>query len=232
VTPSTGNVITTIAGLTLRRLVRGRAVWISIAIALLPVGFVLLVHGGHKPVRMLIDLFLIEELLLAVLPPLFVASSIGEELEDRTATYLWSRPIRRWAVLAGKLVALVPIAVVLLVAGWTAAVGLELGHLPRNLSSMGAVAYGAVAMSLVAAGIATLVPKHGMALTIAYVLFIDLPIGALPASIRQLSMMHHLRVLASLPSSEDSRLGAAIGIAIIAAVWSAIALWRIRRREA
>lgn len=229
--PGTASVIGTIAALTLRRLVRGRAVWISVAIALLPVAFSALVHEHHRITRRLMDLFVIEELLLAVLPAMFVASSIGEEIEDRTTTYLWSRPVGRWAILAGKLVALVPIASALLVVGWVGAVEVQFHHLP-DAASVAGIAGGTLVLSLIAAGMATLVPKHGMALTIAYVLFFDLPIGALPASIRELSVTHHLRVLALGVTGDDSRTVAAIGVAVIACVWGAIALWRIRRREA
>jgi ABC-type transport system involved in multi-copper enzyme maturation permease subunit len=229
--PGTATIIGTIAALTVRRLVRGRAVWISVAIALLPVAFSALMHERHRITRPLTDLFVIEELLLAVLPAMFVASSIGEEIEDRTTTYLWSRPIGRWAILAGKLVALVPIASALIVAGWIGAVEVQFHHLPDAASVAGIVA-GTLVLSLIAAGMATLVPKHGMALTIAYVLFFDFPIGALPASIRQLSVSHHLRVLSLDLTGDDSRTVAAIGITAIACVWAAIALWRIRRREA
>ena len=229
--PSTANVIATIAGLTLRRLLRGRAVWVSVAMALLPVLFSALVHEHHRMARRLTDLFVIEELLLAVLPAMFVASSIGEEIEDRTTTYLWSRPVGRWAILAGKLVALVPIASVLLVVGWIGAVEVQFHHRPDAISIV-TIAAGTLALSLLAAAMATLVPKHGMALTIAYLLFFDLPIGALFASIRQLSVTHHLRVLALDLTGDDSRPVAAIGVAVIACVWGAIALWRIRRREA
>src|SRR5690606_319638 len=35
---------------------------------------------------------------------LLAAPAIAEEIEDKTYAYLWSRPISRWTVLAGKLV--------------------------------------------------------------------------------------------------------------------------------
>src|SRR5207237_965006 len=57
-------------------------------------------------------------MILAILPPLFVSSSIGEEIEDRTTTYLWSRPLARWTVVGGKLLALVPVVLALALGGW------------------------------------------------------------------------------------------------------------------
>jgi ABC-2 type transport system permease protein len=223
-------VIGTIAAVTLRRLVRGRAVWIGLAIAALPIVFAIAARGRTGTRGGVLDLLILLELLFAVLPPLFVASSIGDDIEDRTTTYLWSRPLPRWTILAGKLLALVPIVVALQVASGAAALAIA-GAL--SASACIAMAAGAAAASLVAAGIATLVPKHGMALTICYVLLFDLPVGFLPASLRQASITHQVRTVAGLdPTITDAAATAAIGMAAVAGVWLALALYRIRRLEA
>jgi ABC-2 type transport system permease protein len=219
----------TIAALTVKRLLRGRAVWIGLGIAALPLIFAVVARsrGGHVP-----DLVILLELLFAVLPPLFVASSIGDEIEDRTTTYLWSRPVPRWTILAGKLVALVPIVIALQVA--TAAAALAIADASAvTVRACVAMAAGAAAASLISAGIATLVPKHGMALAICYVLLFDLPVGFLPASLRQASITHNVRTVAGLDSMiADAAPTAAIAIAVVAGVWLALALYRIRRLEA
>ena len=219
----------TIAALTVKRLLRGRTVWIGLGIAALPLIFAAVARrrGGHVA-----DLVILLELLFAVLPPLFVASSIGDEIEDRTTTYLWSRPVPRWTILAGKLVALVPIVIALQVA--TAAAALAIAGGPAlSIRACAAMASGAAAASLVAAGIATLVPKHGMALAICYVLLFDLPVGFLPASLRQASITHDVRTVAGLdPTFADAVSPAAVGMVVVAGVWLALALYRIRRLEA
>jgi hypothetical protein len=220
-------VTATIAALTLKRVVRGRAPWVGIAIAALPVIFAVVAQGRTR--GGINDLFFIEELLLAVLPPLFVASSIGEEIEDRTTTYLWSRPLPRWTVLAGKLLALVPVVVALQIASCTAALAIAAALTPRACLAIGA---GAAAMSLIAAGIATLVPKHGMALTICYVLLFDLPVGLLPASLRQMTISHQVRVLAGFDPVYTDAVAAAIAMCVVGGIWLALALLRIRRLEA
>ena len=79
-------------------------------------------------------------------------------------------------MLAGKLCALVPIVIALIVGGWYAGIRIwtERGAVARSAASRSPPV--CVAASLVAAGIATVVPKHGMALTIGYML-VDLFIG-------------------------------------------------------
>jgi ABC-type Na+ efflux pump permease subunit len=176
------------------------------------------------------ELLSFQLLILAVLPPMFISSSIGEEIEDRTMTYLWSRPIPRWTVVIGKLLALAPIAMVLVVAGWhpAAELGLQTSPGPR---SHAALAAGGAVVSAIATGIAVLVPRYGMALTIGYML-LDFWIGLIPASIQNLSVCHHVLAI-SLPPPEGTDLLTSVAwLAVIAAGWLGLALWRIRRLEA
>lgn len=223
----------TIAALTLTRTLRSRALWVGALIALMPVVFAALLRIYDRPPHgMLQDVLAFEQLLLAVLPALFVAAAIGEDIEDRTTTYVWSRPVPRWTVLAGKLLTLVPIVAAFMVASWAIAsqVGPQLGP---SAASIGALAVGAVGISMIAATIGTLVPRHGMALTICYMLFFDLPVGLLPGTLKELSVSHHVRVIADVVETQpESAQLAVIGIAIISIVWLAIALLRIRRLEA
>ncbi len=224
--PPTSVMIRTLAGVTLARLTRGKALWIAAILAALPVMFAAVLQGRGRPASPS-ELFAPSLLLFAVLPALLVGASVGEEIEDRTSTYLWSRPIVRWAVLAGKLIALTPIVVALSVGGWALATALS--HDVPSVAGCLGLAAGAIASSLVVAGIAVVVPRHGMALTIAYML-VDLFIGELPFSLQQLAVTYHIRVLAGLegPPAVAAPL---IGLAVIAGVWTAIGLRRIRRIE-
>jgi ABC-type transport system involved in multi-copper enzyme maturation permease subunit len=226
--PGTLSTMWTLAGVTLKRLGRGKALWIAVLFAALPVAYASIVRTRHMSDSAR-DLFNVSTLLLAIVPAMFISASIGEEIEERTSTYLWSRPIARWAVLAGKLVALVPLVIALVVGGWYVGLRTENAGAPLA-SSCVALAVGCVAASLIAAGIATVLPKHGMSLTIGYML-IDVFIGALPFSLRELSITHQTGVLARIGSDPPSTSSALIAMAIVAGIWGAVAFLRIQRLE-
>ncbi|NVB78399.1 MAG: ABC transporter permease subunit [Kofleriaceae bacterium] len=225
--PSTFDVLATMIRVTLLRLFRGRAVWVCVGISFLP----LIVAGALGSRHNIVEEFLsaVEMLVVVVLPPVFVASSIGEEIEDRTTTYLWSRPIPRWAVVVGKLVALAPIAIVHVLVGWFVSVQAAIGR-PPSAESLIAFGGGALAISVMSAGIATLVPKQGMALAMLYLVLIDVPIGLVPASLQAISITRQILVLAGF-TSDPNKLAAAISMTLLAGIWFAVGLLRLRRRE-
>ncbi len=224
--PGTGTVLATLVRVTLLRLFRGRAIIVSLLIAALPVLLAALLSGARtnhnsEPIDA------VQLLVLALLPPMFIASSLGEEIEDRTTTYLWSRPIPRWSIVVGKLLALVPLAVALVVAGRILSYVVDVGHPPEGHDIL-AFAFGAVAIGVMTAGIATLVPKHGMALSIVYLVVVDLALAVIPASINSISITRQVGLLAE---SSSGTIQPAITMIAIAGAWLAVALWRIRRLE-
>lgn len=224
--PSTASTLSTMIRITWRRLFRGRAVWVCLGIALLPALLAAVVPRSHDTFELVT---LAEFLVMTVLPPVFVASSIGEEIEDRTTTYLWSRPIARWTMIVGKLVALAPIAMFLVAAGWYLAAQASTTQTASS-DSLIAFAAGALGISIMSAGFGTLVPKQGMALAIIYLVILDSAIGAIPASLQKISITHQVLLLSGL-DEPASKLEPAITMVIIAGVWLAIGLLRLRRRE-
>jgi ABC-2 type transport system permease protein len=222
--PGTGTVLSTLVRVTWRRLFRGRALSVSVLIAALP--FVLAAAISKRDI-MDGPVAAIQLLVLALLPPMFIASSLGEEIEDRTTTYLWSRPIPRWTIVIGKLIALVPISIVLVVGGFMAATQVATGALPAPAEIV-AMSGGVIAISSLAAGIATLVPKHGMALSIVYLVIFDITLAAIPASIHNLSITRQVGVVMGHESGMAQPM---IILAVISAVWLFVALMRIRRLE-
>jgi ABC-type transport system involved in multi-copper enzyme maturation permease subunit len=228
--PTTAGAVREIIGLTWKRVLRGRLLWVAAVIGIVPVLFGALLTLGGRHRGLADELLMLQMLVLAVLPPMFIAGSIGEEIEDRTITYLWSRPIPRWAVLVGKLLALAPIAMVLVVTSWQIACALVLDSMPSPRSHA-ALAGAALVVSAIATGIAVLVPRYGMTLTIGYMLA-DFWIGIIPRSIHNFSVLHHVTSI-SFPSPEGGDpVAAVIWLAVIGAGWLGLGLWRIRRLEA
>ena len=228
--PSSARAVLAIAALTWRRALRGRAPWVTAVLALLPVLYASLTyryaHRGDSQFAR--GVFGIVLLTLAISPAMNVASSLGEELEERTSAYLWSRPLARWTIAAGKLLALTPMVAVGAIAGIMLAHLSSDGDVPSGQVIAG-VGLAALAFCIVAAAIATIAPKNGMTLAICYALFIDLALGALPISLRNISISYHATSIAGM--SVDSVSSGVVGIAVIVAIWSAIGLWRIRNIE-
>jgi ABC-type transport system involved in multi-copper enzyme maturation permease subunit len=226
--PSAATAMLALARLTLKRATRGKLIWISLGIAMLPMLFAATLSIGHHS-NVLEPAFGKELFVVAILPPLFCAPAIAEELEDRTASYLWSRPIPRWVLLAGKLLALAPFAMLCVVGSWllTAYVGLQ--HAPPADTIL-AVATGAFGVGVTASGIASLAPKRGMALAIIYILIIDLPVGQIPASLAWLSVTHAATTIAGFETAPASE--GVLALSVLCAIWLSVSFWRLSRIEA
>jgi len=220
-----------IAGLTWTRLWRGRAIWVSGFLAALPVLIASVVGRNGPNPGGIDDVLEVSIWLLAIMPALHLASSLSDELEERTAAYLWSRPIPRWTIITGKMLALIPLVAAMEILGAVIA-GQRLGALGTTMTvdrvAIG-LGLGVFAASCCSLGISTLWPKHGMAISMVYILFVDLAIGVIPASLQNLSITHHVRSIID----QDGQLTATplIGLGAIALVWLAVALSRIRRLE-
>lgn len=220
--------ILTIARITLVRLRRGRALWVGGLIAALPVLFAIAIRlsgGGRNPRETLFGLM---QLVLAVMPGLFVASAVGEDIEDRTIAYLWARPVPRGAVLLGKWLALAPLVTLLVLVSWslTEVLGPRGAPSPASLLGLG---LGALVACAVGGGLGTIVPRHGMALSIVYLLFFDLILGAMPVSLANLSVSHHARLIGY---EETSELHGIVWLVGLGALWLVIGLRRMRKLEA
>lgn len=214
------------------QMVRGRIVWVAAIFAALPVGYALL--AGMNGAGQWSEVFVPLVILVALVAPLFMASSMAEEIEDRTYTYLWSRPVPRWSVVLGKLLAAFPIAgavvVVAAVGGFALGRGGSSGELASGIV---ALLVGTLAACAVSAAFAILVPRAGLAITYIYLVALDLPIGAIPFSIRNASITHHIRTVAGLSGLEQPPplWSGVAGIAAVSAFWLAIAFLRLRRAE-
>src|SRR5271154_3616759 len=150
--PSVAGALSAIARVTFKRSTRGMLPGIAFVISILPALAAQALQKNHS------SAFGLVLLVLVILPPMFVASSIGEEIEERTAAYLWSRPVARWTIVAGKLLALAPMCAVF-VAGSAIAAGFAGDPALRAAAPVVAAAGGALASCAAVAGIASLLPR-------------------------------------------------------------------------
>ena len=93
-----------------------------------------------------------------------------------------------------------------------------------------AILLGTVGASAITAGIATLAPKWGTIVSIAYLVIIDRQLAWFDASISKISIAYNSLCLAGVHKGE-SALEAAIWLVGLSAVWMTIAVLRIRRME-
>lgn len=233
--------VATIARLTWKRILRGRTIWATAILLLVPLGiaaltFLRLEDPGERW-SMVAEITLRSIVLLA--PVLFLSPVVNEENENKTYTYLWSRPVPRTALLFGKLLAVAPVvagaAVVALIASF-GIVSLGQGEmdpssLPRVLL---AAAAGTVAASCFALGIGTLFPRHPLVAAFGYVFFAEQILPQVKA-IQNVSTLYHVKIIAHLPRSnfafEGGMGGALLALALLSALWLGLAVWRIRRLE-
>jgi len=229
------------AGWSARRFLRGRSLWVAAFFALGPIGFAAVAARTGHAVRW-VEFVAPLVLLSAIVATLFTASAVADEIEDKTFIYLWSRPLPRWSMLIGKLMATAPLTIAVLAAA--AAIAYQLGAAAADparpwpamalLRLLGAMAAAAVALSMVSGGIAALVPRHGLGVTYGYLLLLDFPVGAMPFSLANLSLLRHITIAAGAEATgtgPGSPAGSAAWLFGIGAFWLGLGLWRISRSE-
>jgi ABC-type transport system involved in multi-copper enzyme maturation permease subunit len=202
------------AGLTWKRLKRGRLLWVCGVLLLLPVvGAGALAAAGHWG-RSLFDevLELYFRFLVPFVPALLASPVIAEEIENKTFTFAFARPAPRSALVLGKYVAVVvPAALATMVSialVWLLAM-LRFpedmgGNLPHLAQAELAAVIGTFAFAALASALGSLFTKHPFAGVIGYLLIIEAGLGSAPIVLNLLSMSWHLRNLADLPLAEVS----------------------------
>lgn len=220
-----------LARLAMRRVVRGKALWFAIALGLLPCALALIFKlNDRDPINGWGDLVDAFVPLLAIVPPILVASSLSDEIDDKTSSYLWSRALPRWTVVTGKLLGLIPVAALSIVLGITIAwliLGTS-GAVPTGMfvRTVLAVAAGAAASSTVSAMWATLFPRFAVPIAVGWLL-LDTVIGALDMNIHVIAVTFGPRAFIDL----EHTLAGAISLVVLTAIALAVAVWRVDRIE-
>lgn len=227
-------VVRLIMMLSVRRARRGRGVWLALALlalALAAAGVTL--ATGYGGISFYKDTL---ELLLRYLTPFIMAllasHAVAEEVQGKTITYLFSRPIPRWALPVGKYLGSVCIATPLLclalilvyVIGLLGYPDEIMAELPSLLKGLGAVCLGVVLFGAVATAFGTMIVGHPFVVNMIYLLVAEVGISLIPGWTKLASMTVHLRAVAGIYEPEktftvtDPALTAMISVPVLLAV--------------
>lgn len=223
---------TALARLSLRRVLRGKALWFALGLGLLPclLSIAWRAHdtAGIEVWDRGITTF---ALVMTIIAPILVASSLSDEIDDRTAAYLWSRAVPRWSVVAGKLLGLAPVVALALALGLTASWGILGGPAAVPVADFArtllAFVAGAIGCSAVSALIATLAPRFAVPVAVAWLLLFDATIGALDVGLHVITVSFGVRAIAT----GSSGVAGPISLVALTALALAIAIRRVERIE-
>ncbi len=200
------------------RTIRSKTVWLCALIMALPFLPALFSHGYSQK-----EAFDTLGFALALVAPTLCAGAIGDEISDGTASYLFTRPFPRSALILGKLLAALPVL-------WVLALAAMLGvHAQMNrVGGTAALIFGVIlgclgfAMTSVAWG--ALVPKRAIPSALAYLVIIDLSLGGSDFSLHSLSVRYHMYELATGGPLEH-----AFWLLGLSAFWLGLTMFRLRR---
>jgi ABC-type transport system involved in multi-copper enzyme maturation permease subunit len=231
--------------------------WIlCVLAALLPAALAALIAGASKrasPAMLATNLGWL--VLLQIMVPLvtLIAGSavVAEEIEDRTITYLFTRPIPRAALLFGRflatvlmLSALFALATHLLLLGCERAHG-RVGPIDAGIRAplFAAVLWGTIVYSAVFASLGSFF-KHPMLIGIGYVFAVEGFLANLPGKNQSLTVQYYLRSLIADGGSDawhrlEGFAGTAfqtgeraqITLVVLLVLALALGAWRISTRE-
>jgi ABC-2 type transport system permease protein len=230
-----GAAVLELARAALIRTVRGRALWVVLALAALPtlLGMILSQAEPGRDEETWRGVFSTCLFVLIVVPSVLVAASVADEIEDKTSAYLWSRALPRWTVVIGKLLGLAPLCALLLAGAavvpfFAANLGAEVATARMIDGALGLAAAGA-AGAAIAAMIALLVPRHAVAVTVGWMMLVDAPLGLLDARLHHISINYGARAIAGY--ADGGAASGAITLLVLATIATAVACWRIGRIE-
>jgi ABC-type transport system involved in multi-copper enzyme maturation permease subunit len=249
--------------LQLRQMLGGKRKFLGILILLLPILLTFAIRAAGGPgVRgasvdaqriqeafYLVFLFSMFALFANVLLSLLYATSlVSQELEAKTLTYLFSRPLPKWKILTGQYLATASVVAV----GSCAAAALAwiVSGFPEGTRGLLAVlvpcAVGAFAYGALFCLIGLLAPRKSIPVGFVYAIAVEGFCSWIPAAINQATINHHLRALAyrlsglTLPRElreveeliiNESVPRALFAVVLLAALCLAVSSWIISQRQ-
>ena len=227
--------------LSVRQLASGRRLLLLSLLALVPVGLAILISftagSGDTSNRGFVDILLDALLIAGILPivtMVLASATFGNELEDRTLSYLVLKPVARSLIVLPKLLAPISIGAPLLVASGiattivsTSALGVALLQLDNGVRAVVAVGVALLVGVVAYASIFTwagLVTTRALAFGLVYVFLWEGLISSFLGGVRYLSIRSY--VLAIMHGIDDVNFGSLEGrvIEFPAAIAGAIAV--------
>ena len=232
--------------LSLRQLAGVRRLLIVSLLTLLPVALALAIRFGAGDDAETDDVItgVIDAILVAGILPLvtmaLATASFGNELEDKTLSYIMLKPVPRWKIALPKLIAPIIVAGPLVVIGGAAAayIGLDSGF-KTPLAVGVALLVGVVAYSAVFTW-AGLITTRALSFAIVYVFLWEGVVSTFISGVRYLSVrgytlavMHGLDET-GLESISDRVIefpAAIVGALLVSAVFFWLTIWRLRKMD-
>ena len=197
-----------IAGMSLRLNTGARMVWVIIGILALPMlgaGLSLATDSaGLTFFKQAVSGYL--RFIVPFIMALFASSAVAEEVQDKTITYLFARPIRRWSLPAGKYLGGLALSIPLVALSLAGVYLISMLEAPSLLADelpalgqgllcvcMAAVYYGAVATAF-----GTIFIRYPFVATLAFFFVVELGLSQVPGRFKVISTAVHLQVLAGL----------------------------------
>jgi ABC-2 type transport system permease protein len=242
-----------------------RRSWLVYAFTLLPalVAQLIAMHArriGPEEIATNLCWFLYLQVVVPLVALLQGQAVISREVEDRTITYLFSRPISRPAMFVGRTLGACAFTLLLLLAG-AALLLLAAAHGPIRTPNpahyplaplledgvvvpfLVAVALGTLAYTLIFAALGVFT-KHPMILGLAYTFALEGFLANLPGSNQTLAVQYYLRSWIAAKGGDawgrlenvnmidfESPSSVLLKIGLVALVALALGSWRIRHRE-
>lgn len=235
--------MTQILTLTLRQLTGKWRVILTVLLAVIPVALAFVPGDPADADQEFID-GLLDGLLVGVIMPLvtiaLATAAFGNEIEDKTLSYVFLKPVARWRIALPKFLASVVIAAPLAVVSGAVAtyIGLD-GDLRTTLSVALALLLGVIAYASVFTW-AGLVTTRALPFAIVYVFLWEGLLSTFISGVRYLSVRGYtLAIMNGLDSSGLEVLSdrviefpaAVIGAAIVTVVFLLLTIYRLRRMD-
>ena len=237
--------------LSLRQLVKRRRILIVLLLAIVPVVVAAILsafvggdegHDGNQVNALWLNL-LDAMIVAAILPIVTIAlatASFGDELEDRTLSYLVLKPVSRWRIVLPKLVAAIVVGAALLVVSGVVATLLELDGSVQAAIAVGVALFAGV---LAYAAIFTwvgLITSRALAFGLIYVFLWEGLLSSFLGGVRYFSVRAYtLAILHGMDENHFEALGerviefpaGVVGALAVTVVFFLLAVRQLRRMD-